>query len=226
MWWSDFLNFFFPVLCLVCQKRLPKQGETLCLECEYNLPKTGFNHFLHNPVSQAFWGRVPVEMATALFRFEKGSAYQKLLHELKYRNNRAAGIYMGKLLGLLLLNTPFESCDMLVPVPLHWKRQKKRGYNQSEVIATGTSQITGIPVENHLLVRSTHHSSQTSLGRYDRYLNIQGNFSVSSRAPDVNGMKILIIDDVMTTGSTLEACSLELKAHYNCLIYIATISFA
>lgn len=196
------------------------------MDCEYNLPKTGFRNFINNPVNQAFWGRVPVEMGTSLFRFEKGSAYQELLHELKYRNNLAAGIYMGKLLGLELLNSPFTACDMLVPVPLHRKRQKKRGYNQSEIIARGTSQITGIPVVNNLLVRSIHHSSQTSLGRYERYLNVCDNFSISPGAPDVNGMKILIIDDVMTTGATLEACSLVILRNFNCLVYIATVSIA
>jgi len=226
MWLTDLLIYLFPVVCLVCGKRLSKPGEILCLECEYNLPKTGFRDHPDNPVNQAFWGRVPIETGTSLFHFEKGSAYQSLLHELKYRGNRNAGLYIGRMLGQEIQQTAFATCDILVPVPLHRKRQKRRGYNQSEVIARGTSEITGIPVVNSLLQRSTHHPSQTSKGRYDRYLNVKGNFRVSPGSTDVNGMKILLIDDVMTTGSTLEACSIELLKNFNCLVYVATVSVA
>jgi len=218
--------YFFPQLCLVCGKRLSGPGEILCLECEYNLPKTGYGDLENNPVNQAFWGRVPTEMGTSLFRFEKGSPYQTLLHELKYRGNQKAGLYLGRMLGLELLHTSFSGCDMLVPVPLHKKRLKKRGYNQSEVIARGASEITRIPVVTGLLIRTTHHPSQTSMGRYERYQNIKGNFSIPPGAPDITGRKILLIDDVMTTGSTLEACSQELLNIFNCRIYIATVAVA
>lgn len=226
MWWTDLLLYFFPELCLVCGKRLSRAGGILCLNCEYNLPKPGFANLDNSPVNQTFWGRVPVEKSTSLFRFEKGSPYQALLHELKYHGNQAAGLYLGRLLGQELLHSSYSGCDILVPVPLHHKRQKKRGYNQSELIARGVSEITGIPVIPDLLTRSVHHTSQTSLGRYERYQNIKGNFSVSSAAPDVNGMKILLIDDVLTTGSTLEACSWTLLKYFNCRIYIATLSHA
>jgi ComF family protein len=226
MWWTDLRLFFFPVLCLVCGKRLSRPGEILCLECEYNLPKTGFLDHPDNPVNQAFWGRVPVVMGTSLFRFEKGSPYQSLLHELKYRGNQDAGLFLGRMLGHELLHTSFSKCDILVPVPLHKKRLRKRGYNQSEVIASGTSEITGIPVVTSLLQRSTNHPSQTSMGRYERYQNVKGNFSISPGAPDVNGMKLILIDDVMTTGATLEACSLEILENFNCQVYIATVSVA
>ena len=217
--------FFFPVHCLVCGKKLLFRGNVLCLECEFNLPRTGFWDPINNPVCQAFWGRVPVEMGTSLFRFEKGSAYQSLLHDLKYRGNRGAGVYLGKMLGHEIVYTSFAACDIMVPVPLHRKRFKERGYNQSEIIAKGASDITGIPVVSNLLMRSSHHRSQTSMGRYDRYLNISGNFRICRDAPDVTGKRILLIDDVITTGSTLEACSVELLSNFKCLIYIATVSY-
>ena len=226
MWFSDLLLFFIPATCLVCGKSLSTPLEVLCLECEFNMPKTGYTGLVNNPVSQMFWGRVPVEMGTSLFHFEKGSAYQSLLHDLKYRGNRLAGRYLGKLLGREIRQSCFASCDILVPVPLHRKRYRKRGYNQSEVIARGISDMTGIPVVANLLKRSIHHHSQTTKGRYDRWMNVCDNFRICKDAPDVNGMKILIIDDVITTGATLEACCRELFNHFYCRIYIATVSCA
>ena len=226
MWLSDLQLFFFPANCVVCGKKLSAPHEVLCLECEYNLPRTGFRDNLENPVSQSFWGRVPVEMCTALFRFEKGSAYQALLHDLKYRGNRRIGTYLGKMLGNEIRYSAFGSCDILVPVPLHPKRFRQRGFNQSEVIAQGTSSVTGIPVVRNLLKRPVHHHSQTSFGRYERFENVNGNFRVCQGAPDVTGKKLLLIDDVITTGSTLEACSVELLNAFRCMIYIATVSCA
>lgn len=217
---------FFPVTCITCGKRLASFSDILCLQCEYNLPRTGFMDYANNPVSRAFWGRIPVEMGTSLLRFDKGSSYQSLLHELKYKGNRRVGYYLGRLLGKELINSPFSSCDIMVPVPLHPKRHRKRGYNQSEIIARGISLATGIPVVTDLLERTVHHHSQTSLGRYERFMNISGNFRVCTNAPNVNGMKILLVDDVVTTGSTLEACGLELLTKFRCLIYMVTLSCA
>lgn len=226
MWWNDLLMFIFPQHCLVCGKKLPASGEVLCLGCEFNLPRTGYCDRIDNPISQSFWGRVPVEMGTSLFRFEKGSAYQALLHELKYRGNRKAGHYLGKLLGIEIMLSPYSSCDIMVPVPLHPKRLKKRGFNQSEIIASGISAVTGIPVVSDLLMRWANRGSQTSLGRYERYENVQGNYRISPFAPDVSGKKILLVDDVITTGSTLEACSIELLRSYSCQLFVVTVSCA
>lgn len=225
-WLVDLLMFFFPVNCLVCGKRLASRGEVLCLECEFKMPKTRFGDRMDNPVSKVFWGRVPVEIGTSLFRFEKGSPYQTLLHDLKYKGNRKAGLYLGRLLGNELKYTTFSCCDMLIPVPLHKKRYRERGYNQSEIIARGTSEVMGIPVISNLLMRSRHHHSQTSMGRYERFENVSDNFGLDPRHPDITGKKILLIDDVVTTGATLEACSQVLLNHFDCLVFIATVSCA
>ena len=226
MWWADLIRLFFPNLCLVCGKKLPHRQKVLCLECELHMPGRNTMDPRSSALSRTFWGRVPVEMCTALFRFEKGSGYQDLLHEMKYRKNRLCGIQLGRILGFELQHSSFSACDILVPVPIHPRRLKERGYNQSELIALGISQITHIPVESGLLSRNVHHSSQTSRGRYERFLNIGDNFSICKDAPDINGLKILLVDDVLTTGATLEACCLELLRNYNCLIYIATLSYA
>lgn len=222
----DLLMFFFPVNCLVCGKRLGSPEGVLCLECEFKMPRTAYRDHQDNPVSKVFWGRVQVEMGTSLLRFEKGSAYQTLLHDLKYRGNRKVGLYLGRLLGHELKDTTFSSCDLLVPVPLHQKRLRERGYNQSEIIASGTSEVLGIPVVSNLLRRTVHHHSQTSMGRYERFRNVSDNFQLTRNPPSMQGKRILLIDDVLTTGATLEACSQTLLSHYQCLVFIATVSCA
>jgi ComF family protein len=222
----DLWMLFFPANCLVCGKRLSTTREILCFACEFRMPKTGYADKLDNPVCQTFWGRIPVIQATSLFRFEKGSAYQELLHDLKYRGNRKAGLYLGRLLGHELLHTPFCSCDLLLPVPLHPGHLRQRGYNQSEIIARGCSEITGIPLETRLLIRKGRHHSQTHMGRQERFENVCEAFSLSRRPRDIQGLKVLIVDDVMTTGATLEACCRVLLAHFNCEIYVATVSCA
>ena len=225
-WLIDFLMLFFPSNCLVCGKRLHAPGVILCFVCEMKMPKTGFEDCDNNPVSKIFWGRVPVRAGTSLFRFEKGSAYQALLHDLKYRGNRKAGLYLGRLLGQALKHTSFSDCDLMVPVPLHRKRLKQRGYNQSEIIARGASEITGIPVANRLIGRKRNMRSQTLMNRQERFENMARAFALCDYFTDLHGKKILLIDDIITTGATLEACSQVLISHFNCQVYIATVSYA
>ncbi len=225
-WLLDMWMLLFPSNCLVCGKRLSSPGEILCLNCEFRLPRTGYGGRAQNPVSQTFWGRVPVLAGTALFRFEKGSDYQILLHDLKYRGNRKAGLYLGRLLGHELLHSAIPRCDILVPVPIHPKRLRQRGYNQSEIIALGASEITGIPVVTGLLIRKGHHRSQTRMGRHERFENVREEFVLARKPVDVNGLKVLLMDDVITTGATLEACSQVLLSHFNCQVYVATVSCA
>lgn len=225
-WLLDLLMLFFPVNCLVCGRHLVSPGGVLCLKCEYQMPKTAYRDNPDNPVSKLFWGRVPVELGTSMLRFEKGSAYQVLLHNLKYRGNRKVGLYLGRLLGYELKETCVSSCDLLVPVPIHQKKLRERGYNQSEIIAYGTSEILGIPVESNLLRRTIQHHSQTSMGRYERFNNVSDNFQLARNSPNIDGKRILLIDDVVTTGATLEACSQIIISNYKCLVYIATVSCA
>lgn len=220
------LMLFFPVNCLLCGKRLPAPGEVICLSCEHKIPRTGYTGLHKNPVFMGFWGRVPVEHCTSLFRFEKGSSYQALLHDLKYRGNRKVGLYLGRLLGQDLKNSPYALCDVIVPVPIHRKRQRQRGYNQSEIIATGVSEILHIPMEANLLTRKIHRASQTLMGRYERWVNVSGSFDISRKGPPLYGKKILLIDDVVTTGATLEACCQVLIRKYECGVYIATVCCA
>lgn len=190
------------------------------------MPRISYSNHFDDSISKLFWGKVPVEMGTSLFRFEKGSPYQALLHDLKYRGNKKAGYYLGNLLGHELKHTSFSTCDFLVPVPLHRKRYRQRGYNQSEIIARGVSSMTGIPLESNLLMRSGLQNSQTSMGRYERFENVKDQFQLTRHPPDMDGKKLLLIDDVITTGATLEACSLVLFRYFKCQVYIATVCCA
>lgn len=225
-WLKDLLMLFFPVNCLICSKRLPAPGEVICLSCEQKIPRTGYTRLQKNPVYLGFWGRVAVEHATSLFRFEKGSSYQILLHDLKYRGNKRVGLYLGHLLGYDLKDTSYAQCEFLVPVPLHPRRKRKRGYNQSELIAEGVSEILHIPVLSSLLVRKFHQGSQTFMGRYERFENVSGSFAIAKKAPSMNGKSILLVDDVVTTGATLEACCQALHQQFACQIYVATLCCA
>ena len=222
----DFLKLFFPLNCLVCGKSLGTPGTVLCFVCQMNMPGSDLNLAEDNPVSQIFWGRTQVRAGTSLFRFEKGSGYQSLIHELKYRGNRKAGIFLGRLLGQKIKHSAFADCDLLVPVPLHQRRLRQRGYNQSELIARGVSEITGIPVKENLLRRIQYQQSQTSMNRQERFENMKKAFSFSSPFPDLHHNKILIIDDLVTTGATLEACCTLFHQQYDCSVYIATVSYA
>ena len=190
------------------------------------MPRSGLGDPELNPVSMIFWGRVPVRAGTSLFRLEKGSAYQTLLHDLKYRNNRRAGLYLGRLLGLALKQTCLSNCDLLIPVPLHRKKLNQRGYNQSELIARGVSEVTGIPFTNNLISRTRYQKSQTQMSRQERFENMASVFSLCDDPPDLHDKMILLIDDVVTTGATLEACSQVLIDGFSCQICVATVSYA
>jgi ComF family protein len=190
------------------------------------MPKTQFPDEENNPVSRISWGRVPVKAGTSLFRFEKGSACQALLHELKYRGNTRAGAYLGRLLGQELKDSAFSDCDLVVPVPLHQKKLKQRGYNQSELIAKGVSEITGIPLAGDLIRRIKYQHSQTSMNRQERFENMVKAFTCGRTSLLPGDKKILIIDDIITTGATLEACSMVLLHQFPCTIYVATVSYA
>jgi ComF family protein len=225
-WIHDFTTFFFPLYCPVCGTPLYVPGQVICLTCEQKMPRTNYTSDPENPVAQIFWGRVRLEGATSLFRFEKGSAYQSLLHLLKYKGGKNVGHFLGRMLGAEVAGTPFVTAEVLVPVPLHKTRQKARGYNQSELIAAGVSAVTGIPVNTRILQRRTDTDSQTRKSRFERWENMESVFSAGVQAAAFANHTFLLIDDVVTTGSTLESCATILAAIPGSSVYIATIACA
>lgn len=209
-YFEDFLNLIFLDQCLVCGNLLYKYEEILCFKCLYNLPRTDYCKFYDNPITDLFAGRIKIERATALFYFQKASEFRKLLHMLKYKNKPEIGVFLGKELGALMLNSGnFGNIDIIIPVPLHIKREKQRGYNQSYMIGLGISKIMKISLNKDLLLRNEYTTTQTKMKKEERWANVSGKFIVS----DIEKLKnkhVLLVDDVVTTGSTLIACGEEL----------------
>ncbi|NLO69731.1 MAG: ComF family protein [Porphyromonadaceae bacterium] len=204
---NHFIDLLYPNLCLVCDENLLQHEKQVCLLCINNFPKTNYHLQKNNLVEKRFWGKVKIERASSFLFFQKGSDFQKLIHELKYRGNQEVGVEMGKMSAVELLNSEeFMSVDLIVPVPLHFKKKAKRGYNQSDLLVKGMAEIMSKPYDLRNLYRKTESTTQTRKSVYERYENTRGIFGV--RSPEkFNGKHILLVDDVLTTGSTLEACA-------------------
>jgi len=222
---DDFLQFFFPELCVACGQILNRQEKVLCTHCLFHIPRTNFHKDTENPVSQLFWGRVKIEHAGSFFYFNKGSAYQPLIHKLKYSGRSDIGIEMGKAFGSELRKSVFALSDMIVPVPLHPLKLKARGYNQSEMIARGLSVTMNLPVNTQALIRTESTGTQTRKSRFDRFSNVEGKFVVKDTV-ELAGKHIIIADDVVTTGSTLEACATAILSISGTRVSILTLAVA
>ena len=222
---NDLLQFFYPDLCIACNQILTKQERVICAQCGYHLPRTEFHKDPDNPVSQLFWGRVKIEYASAFFYFSKGSVYQPVIHKLKYNSRADIGLEMGKMYGAELRRTPFSQTDLIIPVPLHPKKMKIRGYNQSEMIARGLSATLNVPVNTTSLIRGEATQTQTRKSRFDRFRNVEGKFLVTNAA-ELEGKHIILADDVVTTGSTLEACAIALLQSEGTKVSILTLAVA
>jgi ComF family protein len=189
------------------------------------LPATGFFEHEHNPAEKMFYGRLPVQSAAAAYFFTKDSLIQKLIFELKYKNNKAAGIYLGKLTGHLLLSSPrFQPIDALIPVPLHPSKKRKRGYNQAELICQGMAAIIQKPILTQTVIRSHSTGTQTRQDRIHRWQNMENVFRVMDETA-IAGKHILLVDDVITTGATLEACGREILQVTNTQLSIAAVAY-
>lgn len=223
---EDFLSLFYPRLCAGCQTSLVRGEELICLGCLLDLPKTGFEKVADNPVSQLFWGRVDIQLATALCSFDKGGLMQHLMHRLKYKGSRETGEMLGKVLGHDLKRiAAWNDIDVLVPVPLHPGRERERGYNQSTEIGRGLAGALEKPMVCGNLVRNHYSETQTRKGKYERWENVRELFGVKE-SQTLEGKHILLVDDVVTTGATLEACAKVLLKVPGVRVSIATLAYA
>lgn len=223
---GDFVSLIFPRACLACGNSLYKHEGSICTICLHQLPKTGFHRQADNMVARHFWGKTPIEAGASLFYFEKGGRVQNLLHQFKYKKFTAVGTELGKLYGKDLKDAePYNTCDYIIPVPLHKSKLRKRGFNQSAVFASGLSGEMGIPTLFDNLIRKVATDTQTKKRAFERYENTSSIFEITN-AEELKGKHILLVDDVITTGSTLEACVAALQQADGVKVSIATIACA
>ncbi len=223
---DDFLSLLFPRICYGCGNHLLRNENIICTECYVVIPRTDYHKNRENPVEQLFWGRCKIEAAAAFSYYNRGSRIRNLIHYLKYKGIKDIGFELGRIYGLSLKYSGYtDTIDFIIPVPLHPAKQRSRGFNQSELIADGISDATGIQVNIKAVVRTVSSSTQTKRSRYERWVNVEGIFSVTD--PDsIRGRHILLIDDVITTGSTMESCVNEILKTEGVKVSVAALAYA
>ena len=223
---DSLLQVVFPHVCDGCGSDLLSIESRLCIRCLSSLPETNFEIHPNNPVEKMFWGRVPIVNASSHLYFTKESLVQHLMHQIKYKGNKDLGLQLGRLMGIAIRSAErFNGVEALIPLPLFPSKEKRRGYNQSTVLCEGMSEILSLPVLNNVISRPQHTETQTKKGRIERWRNIEGKFKLKD--PDmIRNKQLLLVDDVVTTGATLEACALELLKAGGVHLSIATLSKA
>ena len=225
-WLGSFLSLLFPRCCVVCGGPLARGEECLCTMCNINLPRTDYHLRKDNPVEKMFWGKIPLERATSFFFYRKGSDFRHILHQLKYGGQKDIGAIMGRYMAAELLESGFfEGVDVILPVPLHKKKQQIRGYNQSEWIARGIAAVTGISIDTESVVRQKNTDTQTRKSSFERWENVEGIFQLY-HAESLAGKHILIVDDVLTTGATTVECASCLAEIEGIRISVLTLAMA
>lgn len=223
---ADFVSLLFPELCPACQESLVANERIICSDCRYNLPYTNFHSQADNIVAQQFYGKIKVEAAYALYYFTKGGKVQNLMHHFKYKGMKQIGDLLGNMAGAQLIENPiFYTADVIIPVPLHKSRLKERGYNQSTLFANGLAQKLNAVIDDNNLQRTVATATQTHKSRFARFENMQEVFAVKN-PEKLAGKHVLLVDDIITTGSTLEACGIELLKIPGITLSIATIAYA
>jgi len=222
---QGFAGLFWPNVCACCATGLTRGEKYICSHCMYELPKTNFFREHDNPVAQIFWGRAIVEHATAGYFFRKGNRIQKLVHQVKYRGQKEMGKVLGCEMGKSLRDSIFNEVDLIAPVPLHPQKYRKRGYNQSEWIAQGVAESMDKPVDTQTLVRRVFTETQTRKKRFDRWENVDSGFGLV-HPETFTGRHVLLIDDVITTGATLEACIHAVLSAQGTKVSVAALAFA
>ena len=221
---KDFLYLIFPNACAACGNALYENEDCICTLCRFQLPKTDFHFNPNNPVIKLFWGRTNIYSASSYYKFSKGGKVQHLIHQLKYRGQKEIGKTIGRFFGTELKQSEsFNTIDTVIPVPLHPKKFKKRGYNQSDFFAEGLAQTMNAKSDLKNLVRTVATEAQTKKSRFARFKNVDSIFAIKNSA-NLEGKHILLVDDVVTTGSTLEACANKLLEIPEVKVSVATIA--
>lgn len=210
---NDLTSLFYPRNCICCQQSLNSGEQDCCIVCLAELPRTNFANFSDNPVAKLFWGRIELTFGFSVFHFSKGGKLQQLMHSLKYKGKTQVGEFLGREIAKELINSERkDQIDLIIPVPLHPKKERLRGYNQSDFLAKGINKLTNVPIDTASLKRSIHTSSQTRKSKFDRWQNVSSIFEID-KPKKIENKNILLVDDVITTGSTLESCAHTLLEH-------------
>jgi len=221
-----FLSLIFPKICSACGNGLYDTEDCICTLCQYQLPKTDFHLNPDNPIIKLFWGRADIFSASSCYKFSKGSKVQHLIHQLKYRGQKEIGKTIGKFYGSELKESAlFNSVNTIMPVPLHPKKLRKRGYNQSDSFAEGLAESMKVESDLKNLVRTIATETQTKKSRFARFKNVDSIFAIKN-SEKLEGKHILLVDDVVTTGSTLEACANKLLEIQGTKVSVVTIACA
>lgn len=223
---SLLLSFFYPRLCVGCGDALQQNEDLLCLKCQLHLPETNYHLESDNPLKLIFEGRVKVENVASLLFYKKGDTVQHIMQNFKYHGKKEIGSILGEYYGhKLMMNDGFRSVDYIIPIPLHPKKQRKRGYNQSEWIAMGLSKAMGKPYLSDVLVRTHFTETQTKKGRFSRWENVKEVFQVID-VEKITNRHLLICDDVLTTGATMEAAIQHLLEVPGVKVSVVTLATA
>lgn len=223
---ENFLSLFYPRSCVTCGNALLQNERHICLDCLMHLPETNFHLMENTPLDYIFMGRIPVQKVSSMLFYKKGDSVQRILHSLKYKGNKEIGNFLGEIYGRQLRQSPyFQSVDCIIPIPLHPKKMKIRGYNQSEWIAKGLSTSMDIPYLTDVLIRSEFTETQTKKSRFNRWENVKEVFAVDN-VETVKGKHILLCDDVLTTGATTEAAISKLLTISDVRVSVVTLACA
>jgi ComF family protein len=222
---KDIFHLFYPKLCATCNVHLVNNESVICTFCRHDLPLTNFFDFKNNKVTQTFYGSILLEKGFSLLFYRKKGGTQKLIQDLKYKGNQEIGVFFGDWLGEILKeNQEFNTVDFIIPVPLHPKKLRERGYNQITKFGEQLQHHLHKPLIENNLVRISVTKTQTFKDRFERFKNLDSKFLLQNPA-FFNDKHILLIDDVITTGATLEACAKEFRKSKNCKISILTMAY-
>ena len=223
---ESLLHLLFPHICCGCGSDIISTDSFLCMHCIDSMPRTEFHMHANNPVEKIFWGRLPLTSATAQYYFTRDSLMQQLMHQLKYKGNKELGKQLGRMIGNDLLQTNrFDYADALIPLPLFASKQKRRGYNQATVLCEGMAEVMNIKIIENAVARKQHTETQTKKNRAERWQNMEGKFELLDDG-FLKNKYVLLVDDVVTTGATLEACGLELMKAEDISLGIVTLCYA
>jgi ComF family protein len=223
---SGVLHLFYPHICISCGSDLIASKEQICAACFNQLPHTQHVNIENNTVEKILLGRLTIKAAYSEFYFAKGQIIQQLIHELKYNNNEKIGYFLGEIMGnTIAKSNRFNNIDYIIPLPMFLDKEKSRGYNQAKLIADGISSIIKVPLLENVVYRNRATSTQTKKHRAERWENVYDSFEVTNYAI-LNGRNVLLVDDVITTGATLEACGKAILTGSQANLFIATLAIA